>query len=158
MSRDPKLIPIGESAPKFTALLSNGGTLDLAELIGSKRVLLIFYPGDETPICRAQLCSMRDRWSDFQKVDTLIYGINPASSQSHARFVNHHNLPFSLVIDQDKQIARSYGCVGIFGMIRRTVYLIDSNGKVAFSRRGRPGADILLEKILSIQDSLKHPI
>jgi peroxiredoxin Q/BCP len=151
------LIPIGQPAPDFTALLSDGTSLSLSALRGGKRVVLVFYPGDNTPVCTSQLCALRDAWSEFQAQDTLVYGVNPAGTARHADFVARHHFPFPLVVDAGGKIAADYGCRMLFGLIKRTVYLIDRHGKIVYAQRGNPSPAEVLKVIEQLEDDPAPP-
>lgn len=142
--RRSDLIPVGEPAPDFTAEASDGTTVRLSDLRGKKRVALVFYPGDDTPTCTAQLCAFRDDWDALQAEDTLVFGINPFSQERHRRFVQKYHFPFPLLADKGGQIAGLYGCRLLFGLlIRRTVYVVDKTGRIIYAQRGNPSpADI----------------
>ena len=104
--------------------------------------MLIFYPGDDTSVCRSQLCEFRDRWSSAQQKNTLIFGVNPQSAQSHAQFIGKSRLPFPLLVDQGQKIAALYNAKG--WIVRRTVYLIGPDGVIRFGQRGTPDPDQVL--------------
>ena len=143
--RDPsKILPLGVEAPDFTATTDEGATVVLADLRGKQNVVLIFYPGNETPGCTTQLCTARDDWSAYQKNDVAVFGVNPASVASHAAFRKNHNFPFPLISDGDGQLVRSYGSRGIGGLVTRTVYGIGREGKVVFAERGMPATERIL--------------
>jgi len=146
------LIQVGQQAPDFSASLSDGSSFSLSALRGSKRVVIVFYPGDNTPVCTAQLCTLRDNWRDFQAADALVYGVNPASVEAHARFVAKHNFPFPLIADIGGRISADYGCRMLFGLIKRTVYVIDRLGRIAYARRGNPTASEIAQALGRLQD------
>lgn len=148
-----RLLPIGEIAPDFTASTGDGTTARLSEWRGKKRVVLVFYPGDNTPVCTAQLCAFRDDWSQFQAEDTLVYGVNPSRAGKHTQFTERHNFPFPLLVDTRGRIAAAYGCRMLFGLIRRTVYVVDRQGRIAFAQRGNPATDDILRALRALQDS-----
>lgn len=152
MASKSELLSVGDSAPDFTAPLSDGGTVRLSSYVGHKRVILVFYPGDNTPGCTAQLCALRDDWDSFVGADTVVFGINPAAVARHAGFANRYHLPFPLVIDAGGKIATAYGCRGMLGLIRRTVYVIDARGRVAAAERGTPTTKHLLDTIQRLSD------
>jgi peroxiredoxin Q/BCP len=129
----------GELAPDFTASTQEGKTVRLADLRGKQRVVLVFYPGDDTPVCTKQLCELRDDWGALQSADTIVFGVNPASEAKHAQFAAKYRLPFPLLVDSGSRIAADYGCSALFGLlVRRTVYVIDKRGRVLFAQRGKP--------------------
>jgi peroxiredoxin Q/BCP len=146
------LIPVGQQAPDFTAPLSDGATLTLSSLRGLQRVVLVFYPGDNTPVCTAQLCALRDHWVHFQAQDTLVYGVNPAGVAGHARFAANHGFPFPLIADLGAQIAAAYGCRLIFGLVKRTVYVVDRLGRIAYAQRGNPAPAEVLQALEHLHD------
>ena len=132
-------IPAGEPAPDFTALDQDGGTVSLSAFRGVANVVLVFYPADETPGCRKQLCEFRDQWTLAQTRNVLVFGVNPQSASSHQVFRANRNFPFPLLVDERKQIASLYRAGGL--IIRRTVYLIGKSGIIRFSRRGAPSPE-----------------
>lgn len=139
MASRSNLIAPGEVAPDFTASTHTGETIHLAALRGKQRVILVFYPGDDTPVCTKQLCELRDDWSALQSADTIVFGVNPANATKHTQFVEKYRLPFPLLVDTGSKIAADYGCSALFGLlIRRTVYVIDKKGRVVFAQRGKP--------------------
>jgi peroxiredoxin Q/BCP len=133
---DP-LLP-GTPAPDFSLPDQDSKMVSLAALRGHN-VVLIFYPGDDTSVCRRQLCEFRDHWATAQAKNTLILGINQQSAQSHARFIGKSRLPFPLLVDQGQKTAAIYHAKGI--IVRRTVYLIGPDGVIRFGQRGTPDAD-----------------
>lgn len=142
-SRSNLILP-GETAPDFTASSHDGITVHLADLRGKKRVVLVFYPGDDTPVCTKQLCELRDDWGALQTAETVVLGVNPASEVRHAQFAAKYRLPFPLLADAGSRIAAAYGCSALFGLlIRRTVYVIDKRGRVIFAQRGKPAVAVI---------------
>src|SRR5581483_4547460 len=105
-------LPAGAEAPEFTLPDQHGKPVSLAALRG-KNVVLVFYPADETTICTQQLCEFRDDWPLAQARDTVVLGINPGSSEKHARFRSNHRLPFPLLVDRGKKVAAMYHANGL---------------------------------------------
>ena len=136
---DP-LLP-GTSAPDFSLPDQDGNMISFGALRGHN-VVLIFYPGDDTSVCRRQLCEFRDRWATAQQKNALIFGVNPQTAQSHAQFISKSRLPFPLLVDQGQKTAALYNAKG--WIVRRTVYLIGPDGVIRFGRRGTPDADQVL--------------
>jgi thioredoxin-dependent peroxiredoxin len=136
---DP-LLP-GTPAPDFSLPDQDGQMVSLDALRGHN-VVLIFYPGDDTSVCRRQLCEFRDRWASAQQKNTLIFGVNPQSADSHARFIVKSRLPFPLLVDQGQKTAALYNAKG--WIVRRTVYLIGPDGVIRFGQRGTPDAEQVL--------------
>jgi peroxiredoxin Q/BCP len=125
----------GTPAPDFTLPDDSGRAVSLSALRG-KPVVLVFYPGDNTPTCTRQLCAFRDQWSAVRARGAQVLGINPWGTGSHARFRSKFQFPFPLLADRGQKVARLYRARGIW--VKRTVYLIDSDGIIRFARRGVP--------------------
>lgn len=140
-------VGIGDKAPGFTLPDQDGNMVSLADFKGKKRVILFFYPGDMTPGCTMQLCAVRDDWSKFNAIDTVVFGINPADAESHTTFRKKYAFPFPLLIDAKKIAATKYGAfrnVGSLKLVKRTVVGIGLDGTIAYYRSGMPkDADIL---------------
>ena len=128
-------LAIGSAAPDFTLPDQDGTPVTLSRLRG-KNVVLVFYPADETRVCRQQLCEFRDMDQLASDRGVLVYGINPGSAQSHSSFRNKQKLPFPLLVDADKRVASLYHANG--PIVKRTVYLIGRNGIIRFAKRGKP--------------------
>src|SRR5690606_15466041 len=120
---------------------------DSKEFLGKHYVVMIFYPGNNTPVCTAQLCSIRDSWGQFEKVGAKVFGINQAKSSSTASFAEKHDFPFPLLVDNSGELTRNFGCRTWFGFIKRTVYVIDKEGKIIFAERGKPSNSVILQAI-----------
>lgn len=125
------MISLNDSAPDFELEDDNGGLFRLSELVGQK-VLLVFYPGDNTPVCTAQLCDYRDGIEAFANLGVTIVGISSDDVDSHRKFRDKHDLPFILLSDTDYTVAKQYGCKGALG-IKRAVFLLDEQGIVRHS-------------------------
>jgi peroxiredoxin Q/BCP len=121
---------IGEQAPDFE-LEGTDGTFRLADHRG-ERIVLLFYPGDETPVCTRQFCSYRDRADELGELDATVVGISAQSVASHERFRDHHGLTVPLLADPDRAVARAYG-VSMPGVgTRRAVFIVDEQGIVRY--------------------------
>lgn len=130
-------LPIGTQAPDFTVPDDQGKPVHLQALRGHN-VVLIFYPGDNTSVCRAQLCEFRDRWPQAKQHNTLVFGVNPGNARSHTSFRDNNHLPFPLLVDAGRAVATAYQCNGL--IVKRTVYLIDPKGVIRYAKRGKPDA------------------
>jgi len=129
-------LPVGSPAPNFTLPDQDGTPVTLSKLRG-KNVVLIFYPADETPTCRKQLCEFRDQGSVWRGKNTVVFGVNPGAARSHTGFRNKLGLGFPLLVDAGSKVADLYQCKG-FIMTTRTVYLIGPDGKIRYAKRGKP--------------------
>jgi peroxiredoxin Q/BCP len=132
-----RLHAVGETAPDFALPDSKGTTVTLSALRGKKNVVLVFYPGDETPGCTKQLCAIRDDSKDFESAGIQVFGINPQDAQSHRQFIEHQKYQFELLVDANKAVCTAYGTKGAL-MTTRTVYGIDKTGTIVFAERGMP--------------------
>ena len=134
-------LPLGSHAPDFTLCEADGTPVTLSKLSGVN-VVLVFYPGDDTPVCRAQLCDFRDQWQEARARNVRVFGVNPASAASHLKFQEKYHFPFPLLVDAGQKVASLYRANGLF--VKRTVYLIGPDGVVRYSRRGKPNpAEVL---------------
>jgi len=124
---------LNERAPDFTLKDGNGDAWRLSDQRG-KVVVLLFYPGDETPVCTAQMCSVRDRWEDYVATGAEVVGISSDSIESHKKFSEHHRLPLRLLSDSERAVAKQYGALSLIpGRVARSVFVIDANGILRYS-------------------------
>jgi thioredoxin-dependent peroxiredoxin len=124
---------VNEPAPDFTLKDGNGAEWRLSDHRG-KVVVLLFYPGDETPVCTRQMCSVRDRWEDYRDTGAEVVGISSDSVESHKKFSEHHDLPLRLLSDPDREVAKQYGALSLIpGRVARSVFVIDANGILRYS-------------------------
>jgi peroxiredoxin Q/BCP len=119
---------VGDAAPDFTLSDADGTAWSLDGNRG-KVVVLLFYPGDETPICTRQMCSVRDRWEDYAATGAEVVGISTDSVESHRKFAEHHDLPLRLLSDAKGEVAKLYGAQSLIpGKVARSVFVIDPKG------------------------------
>ena len=126
----------GDAAPDFTARDERGNEVKLADLRG-ERVVLYFYPKDDTPGCTKQACSLRDSHLDLTEKNIRVLGVSLDDEESHQKFIGKFSLPFTLLADTDRKLSESYGVYGEKNMygkkymgISRTTFLIDETGKI----------------------------
>jgi thioredoxin-dependent peroxiredoxin len=138
----------GDKAPNFTSIDQNGKKVSLADFKG-KKVVLYFYPKDDTPGCTAQACNLRDNYSVLKKKGFEVIGISTDSAKSHKKFEEKYGLPFTLVVDDDKKIVNEYGIFGekkfmgkTYMGTNRTTFLINEKG--------------IIEKIIDKPDTKNH--
>jgi peroxiredoxin Q/BCP len=138
-------LPTGSQAPDFSLPKQDGGTVSLSKLRG-KNVVLVFYPGDDTPVCRKQLCEFRDQWGEARKRKAQVFGVNPGGAASHSKFQEKYHLPFPLLVDTGQKVAALYHANGLF--VKRTVYLIGPDGVIRYAKRGKPDpAEVLASAV-----------
>ena len=138
----------GMPAPHFEGTDQNGKTVKISSFLG-KKVVLYFYPKDDTPGCTAEACSLRDNYQDLLKKGFIVLGVSPDSEKSHLKFAGKYNLPFPLIADPEKKILTAYGAYGeklmygkkVTGVIR-TTFIIDEKG--------------IIEKVIKKVDTKEH--
>lgn len=131
-------IDVGDAAPDFSLPGTGRRNHSLSEHAG-KVVVLVFYPGDETYVCTKQLCSYNDELAQFTDLDATVLAVSPQGIESHEKFSGRHGFRFPLLADVDKSVAEAYGVVGLFGVIRRSVFVIDRGGIVRYAHRALAG-------------------
>lgn len=131
------MLEIGKKAPAFKGVTDDGKTVSLKDLKG-KKVVLYFYPRDNTPGCTTEACDFRDNTAQFSKKDVVVLGVSPDSVKSHGKFKEKFSLPFPLIADEDHKIAEAYGAwqeKSMYGKkymgIVRSTFVIDEDGKIA---------------------------
>jgi thioredoxin-dependent peroxiredoxin len=149
---------IGESAPLFSLKDGNGVEWNLSDHAG-KTVVLLFYPGDNTPVCTRQLCSVRDNWSRYAETGAEVVGISTDSEASHRTFADKFSLTLRLLADTDGAVSRLYGVKSwLPGRAARAVVIIDKVGLVRYHKVQpisifRPKDDEVLGAIQTVQGS-----
>ena len=130
-------LSVGQPAPDFTAVTDTGETVKLSDYRG-KRVVLYFYPKDDTSGCTTQACGFRDNYPVIEEKNAVVLGVSPDGVQSHQKFKTKYELPFTLLVDEDHAIAEAYGVWGEKSMygksymgIVRSHFIIDEEGKIA---------------------------
>lgn len=151
-------LSLNTPAPDFSLPDGNGNEWRLSDQRG-KVVVLLFYPGDETPVCTKQMCSVRDRWDDYVATGAEVVGISTDSVESHRKFAEHHNLPLRLLSDSTGAVAKLYSAQSILpGRTARAVFVINAKGVLTYSDVRaigllRPKDDKTLDAIRSAQKS-----
>jgi len=130
------ILKVGDIAPDFTLATESSLKISLSQFRG-KKVILFFYPKDNTPGCTKEACDFRDHFSYFQKNNIEVFGISKDNSKSHAKFIEKHQLPYSLLVDNNADVCEIYGVINkksMFGKtflgIQRSTFLIDEKGVI----------------------------
>ena len=130
------MLEVGKKAPDFKLKDQDGKTVSLSDFKG-KDVVLYFYPKDDTPGCTKEACSFRDELPRFDKIDAVILGVSPDSVDSHKKFAEKFELPFTLLSDENKKVVEAYDVwkeKNNYGKkymgVERTTYVIDKEGKI----------------------------
>jgi peroxiredoxin Q/BCP len=149
MAKTPQ---VGEDAPDFE-LEGTGGHFKLSDHRG-ERVVLLFYPGDNTPVCTKQFCSYRDRGGDFAALNATVVGISSQDLASHEAFVAKNSLNVPLLADVEKDVARKYSAVNALG-VKRAVIVIDEQGVVRHRHDHLLGLDYQsVDELKAVLDAL----
>ncbi len=126
----------GDRAPDFTGTLQDGSTTSLADYAG-RRLVLFFYPKDDTPGCTAAACSLRDEFHTLKEEGFVLLGVSPDSPKKHQKFIEKYGLPMPLIADEDHNILKAYGVWGPkkfmgreYDGVHRTTFVIDAGGKI----------------------------
>jgi len=133
------LLPvIGKPAPDFTLPSTSGESVSLRSFKGKKTVILYFYPKDETPGCTREACDFRDHHAELEQHQVVVLGVSTDGLESHRHFIDKHQLPFTLLADEDAAVSKMYGVYkqkNLYGKkymgIERTTFVIDRTGRVA---------------------------
>ena len=127
-------LKVGDNAPDISAKDQNGNIIDLKKYKG-KKVILYFYPKDNTPGCTAEACNLRDNYDEFIEKDYEVIGVSPDSEKSHQNFIKNKQIPFDLISDTEHKVLKDYGVWGekkMYGKsyegVHRTTFVISENG------------------------------
>ncbi len=148
----------GQAAPLFSLTDASGSTQSLKDFSGQK-VVVFFYPKDNTPGCTKEACGFRDLWDDYQAANTAVIGISPDESDSHQKFIDKFNLPFILLCDPEREVMKTYGAYGeknmygkkVQGVIRSTVLIAEDGTVIKHWKRVPKAADHPMKVLQQIQ-------
>jgi peroxiredoxin Q/BCP len=131
-------VGVGDVAPDFSLPGTGGRHVSLKDHEGHP-VVLVFYPGDDTPVCTKQLNSYNEGLEQFEELEAQIIGISAQTVASHDKFAGHNGFRFPLLADTDKKVAELYGTLGPLGFPRRSVFVIDAEGIIRYAHRAIAG-------------------
>jgi len=130
-------LKVGDKAPDFGLPASNGEKISPKDFKGKKRVVLYFYPKDDTPGCTVEACGFRDKLKPIEGKDAVVLGVSPDNNASHNKFIEKFKLPFPLLSDEDKTVCKAYGVwvkKSMYGKeymgVARTTFVIGKDGKI----------------------------
>ncbi len=142
------MLQVGDKAPDFNSINENGEAVSLSQFKG-KKLVLYFYPKDDTPGCTAEACSLRDSYHRFQSEGYEILGVSPDSPKKHLAFIKKYELPFSLLSDENKEVLQSFGAWGRkkfmgkeYDGVLRSTFVIDAEG--------------MIQEVIAKVDTAKH--
>ena len=148
----PPRVGVGDTAPDFTLPGTEDRNYSLSDYKGQP-VVLVFYPGDNTPVCTMQLNTYNSDLEQFDGLGAQILAISPQSVESHDRFSGVHGFRFPLLADADLTVGRAYGILGPVGFYRRSVFVIDGDGILRYSHRATAG--LTFRKTAELVDAVK---
>jgi peroxiredoxin Q/BCP len=148
------MLEVGQQAPAFDAVASDGRRVTLESFRGKKNVILYFYPRDFTRGCTIEACGFRDMYEDLVSRDTEVVGVSLDTNDSHQKFAAEHRVPFPLIADVDRSIAKSYEAIGLlrslFGVVKRVTFVIDKHGKIAAILKSELNMDTHLSGVTAV--------
>ena len=143
------MLNVGDKAPLFSLKNQNNELIILKDILAEgNKVMLVVYPKDDTPGCTAQMCRVRDDYSEFAKFDIKIFGLNHGEASSHIKFIEKYNFPFDILIDENRKIIKEYGSTKMFfknETTQRSVFVIDTDGKIIFAQKGQQDNSQILD-------------
>lgn len=129
-------LKVGDTAPDFSGIIETGDTVTLNDYKG-KKLILFFYPADNTPTCTKEACNLSDNYAMLTKKGYEVLGVSPDSAKKHTNFINKYEFPYHLLADTDQAVLKAYGVWGpkkfmgrSFIGVHRTTFVIDENGKI----------------------------
>lgn len=153
----PPRVGVGALAPDFTLEGTGDRTYTLSEYKG-QTVVLVFYPGDNTPVCTMQLNTYSSDIAQFEELNAQVLGISPQGVESHEQFASVHGFGFPLLADTEKSVGRAYGVLGPVGFYKRSVFVLDRGGVIRYAHRATAGLTFrktneLVEAVKAAQDA-----
>lgn len=150
-------IQVGDRIPEVSLQNKAGETISLASLIGTKTIVLYFYPKDDTPGCTKEACSFRDSYTVFQDAGAEVIGVSSDSPSSHQQFANKYQLPFTLLSDYRNQARKAFGVPATLGLLPgRVTYVIDTSGVVRHIFNSQMNFQGHIDESLKIVQSLSN--
>lgn len=153
-----KSLTVGDRAPEVTAVAHDGRRVALSEFLGHGPVVLFFYPKDGTSICTKEVCAFRDAYEDFVRSGAVVLGVSSDGEQTHRRFAERQNLPFTLLSDPDKALRRAFGVPKTWGFLPgRVTYVLDRDGFIRHVFNAQFTADRHVAEALATVRQLAAP-
>jgi peroxiredoxin Q/BCP len=152
-----KPINQGDTIPSFSLPDQNGVLFDVANLLGKKKMVIFFYPKDDSPGCTKEACYFRDLFEVFSEADAVIIGISGQSVESHKKFVKKYHLSYTLLSDKGNRIRKLFGVpTNLFGLLPgRVTYIADREGRVAHIFNSQVQAERHVDEALKILKELQ---
>ncbi len=144
-------IQVGDTVKPFTAKIQDGSEIESSKVLATNNfILLVFYPGDDTPGCTKQLCGIRDIYQEYKTLGVKIFGVNHGNEESHKKFINKYDYKFDIIVDENKKLVEEFGAIGSFfgnPTVKRGVFLIDKDHKIAFKHWGQQNNEKIIDML-----------
>ena len=127
---------IGDPVPRFSLLDQNGEVFSIAKYLGRKKLVIYFYPKDESSICTKEACAFRDSYQEFKEAGAMVIGINSGTVESHRHFAAKHRLNFTLLSDPGNQVLRKFGIRNLLFFTGRETFVVGLSGRIQLRYRG----------------------
>lgn len=144
-----KSLQVGDKMPAFILKDQHGDSFNTADYIGKKKLVIYFYPKDESAVCTKEACSFRDSFADLADAGAIVIGINSGSVESHSGFAKKNHLPFTLLSDTDNKVLKQFGIKPWLFLTGRETFVIGTDGKIAYNFRAFLNGEAHSEKVLN---------
>lgn len=141
-------VDVGDQVPAFTLRDQNGNEFDIEDYRG-KKLIVYFYPKNESGVCTKEACAFRDNYKVFEDKGAMVIGINSGTVESHKKFAEHHRLNFTLLSDSGNRVLKSFGIKNILFLTGRETFVVNEQGRVVFRYRGFLNGDAHVAKTLA---------
>jgi len=148
-ANDMKPLEIGDSIPHFVLKDQGGQDVDIADYIGRKKLVIYFYPKDESPGCTKQACAIRDNFAEYTDAGAMVIGINSGSVESHRAFAERYDLPFMLLSDPGNKVLKAFGIKNVLFLTGRETFVVGLDGKIAYKYRALMNASEHNNRVLA---------
>ena len=142
-------LEVGDPVPQFVLRDQNNRELDISDYIGETKLVIYFYPKDESPGCTKEACAFRDSFADYTDAGATVIGINSGSVESHHAFAEKYRLPFTLLSDPGNRVLKQFGVKNVLFLTGRETFVIGLDGKVAFKYRAMMNATKHNDEVLA---------
>ena len=143
-----KSLQVGDKMPAFILKDQHGNSFNTADHIGKNKLVIYFYPKDESAVCTKEACSFRDSFADLADAGAIVIGINSGSVESHQDFAKKNRLPFILLSDTDNKVLKQFGIKPWLFLTGRETFVIGTDGKIAYNFRAFLNGEAHSEKVL----------
>ncbi|HEY2648712.1 MAG TPA: peroxiredoxin [Puia sp.] len=153
-----KHLTVGDSIPVFSLPDQNNNLFNISDYTGRKILVIYFYPRDESSGCTKEACSFRDQYDAFTKAGAMVIGINSGTVESHRKFIQNHQLPFTLLSDPDNKVLKMFGVKSKFFITGRETFVVDLSGKIVFTFDSFTNGPAHEKEALQFIDNMRKPV